>query len=90
MSIAKKIAYKPVGMAGGLLAGTTSGFLVRRSWAAISEEKETPDPLCLDRGFAEVVLFAALQGAVFAATGAAISRLGALGFQRTTGVWPGD
>ncbi|MEX5709534.1 DUF4235 domain-containing protein [Parafrankia sp. FMc6] len=90
MSRGKKIVYKPVGMVGGLLAGATSGFLVRKSWAAISGEEETPDALRLDHGFAEVVLAAALQGAVFAATSAAINRLGALGFRRATGVWPGD
>lgn len=53
-------------MVGGLLTGAASGFLVRKSWAAISGK------------------------AVFAATNAAINRLGALGFRRTTGVWPGD
>ncbi|WP_066070370.1 DUF4235 domain-containing protein [Frankia sp. EI5c] len=86
----KKLAYKPVGMAGGMLAGAASGFLVRKSWAAIAGEEETPDPLRLDHGFGEIILAAALQGAVFAATSAAINRLGALGFRRATGVWPGD
>jgi hypothetical protein len=33
---------------------------------------------------------AALQGAVFALVKAAIQRGGARGFERLTGVWPGD
>jgi hypothetical protein len=38
----------------------------------------------------EVVLAAALQGAIFAATKAAIDRAGARGFTKLTGSWPGD
>jgi len=90
VSLGKKIAYKPVGAVSGLLAGAVSGFLVRKTWAAISGDEETPGALRRDHGFAEVVLAAAIQGAVFAAASTAINRLGALGFQRATGVWPGE
>jgi hypothetical protein len=38
----------------------------------------------------EVVLAAAIQGAIFAATKAAIDRAGARVFTRVTGSWPGD
>ena len=38
----------------------------------------------------EVVLAAAIQGAIFAATKAAIDRAGARGFTKLTGTWPGD
>ena len=38
----------------------------------------------------EVVLAAAIQGAIFAATKAAIDRAGARGFTKVTGAWPGD
>ncbi|WP_007512161.1 MULTISPECIES: DUF4235 domain-containing protein [Pseudofrankia] len=90
MSVGKKIAYKPVGMASGLLAGAVSGAIVRRVWSKAAGEDETPGALRLDHTFVEVVLAAALQGAVFAATSAAVNRLGAHGFRRATGVWPGD
>jgi hypothetical protein len=36
------------------------------------------------------VLAAAIQGALFAATKATIDRLGARGFTKLTGSWPGD
>jgi Protein of unknown function (DUF4235) len=36
------------------------------------------------------VLAAAIQGAIFAATKAAIDRAGARGFKQLTGAWPGD
>ncbi|ONH32423.1 DUF4235 domain-containing protein [Pseudofrankia asymbiotica] len=90
MSTGKKLAYKPVGMVSGVLAGAVSGAIVRKVWSAAAGEDETPDALRLDHSFAEVVLAAALQGAIFAATSTAVNRLGALGFRRATGVWPGD
>jgi uncharacterized protein DUF4235 len=37
-----------------------------------------------------VIISAALQGAIFAATKAAIDRAGAQGFTKLTGSWPGD
>jgi hypothetical protein len=38
----------------------------------------------------EVVIAAAIQGAIFAATKAAIDRAGARVWTRATGNWPGD
>jgi hypothetical protein len=37
-----------------------------------------------------VLIAAALQGAIFAVTKAAIDRAGAQGFSKLTGSWPGD
>jgi len=90
MSKGAKLAYKPVGILGGVLAGVISGAIVDRIWSKVSDEPERPKALSSDYGFREVVLAAALQGAVFAATKTAIDRAGAVGFQRATGAWPGD
>ena len=38
----------------------------------------------------EVVLAEAIQGALFAATTAAVDRAGARAFYKATGAWPGD
>lgn len=85
-----KIAYKPVGLIGGLLAGSVSSIVVTRVWSAAAGEDETPSALRADYSFGKVVLAAALQGAVFAATKTAFERAGAVGFKRVTGSWPGD
>ncbi|WP_018637992.1 DUF4235 domain-containing protein [Parafrankia elaeagni] len=90
MSKSAKIAYKPIGLLGGLLAGTVSGMVVTRVWAAAAGENETPSALRADYNFGKVVAAAALQGAVFAATKTAFERAGAVGFHRLTGAWPGD
>jgi hypothetical protein len=63
VSLGTKIAYKPVGMIGGVLAGAMSGLVIRKTWRAIAGEETTPDPLRPDHSFGQVVLAAALQGA---------------------------
>jgi hypothetical protein len=56
----------------------------------VADEDDAPDALQSEYGMREVVLAAAIQGAIFAATKAAVDRLGARGFTKLTGVWPGD
>ena len=43
-----------------------------------------------DRGWREILLAAALQGAIFAVVRAAVDRSAAEGTRKLTGVWPGD
>ena len=85
-----KIAYRPIGLIGGIVAGTLSGIIFKQIWKQIADEDEAPDALQSEYSMREVVLAAALQGAIFAATKAAIDRAGARGFTRLTGAWPGD
>ena len=85
-----KIAYRPVGLIGGILAGIVSGIVFKQIWKRIADEEEAPDALQSEYSMREVVLAAALQGAIFAATKAAIERAGARGFTKLTGAWPGD
>ncbi|UOY03009.1 DUF4235 domain-containing protein [Blastococcus sp. PRF04-17] len=85
-----KLAYRPVGLVAGILAGTLSGILFKQVWKAVSNEDDAPSALQSEYSMKEVVLAAALQGAIFAATKAAIDRAGARGFKQLTGAWPGD
>jgi Protein of unknown function (DUF4235) len=85
-----KIAYRPIGLIGGILAGTLSGIVFKQVWKAIADADDAPDALQSEYRTWEVVLAAALQGAIFAATKAAIDRFGAQGFTKLTGAWPGD
>ena len=85
-----KLAYRPIGLVGGILAGVVSGTIVKQVWKRVSHEEDAPDALQSEYRMREVVLAAALQGAIFAATKAAIDRLGARGFTKLTGNWPGD
>ena len=85
-----KLVYRPVGLAGGILAGVISGTIFKQVWKRVAGEDDAPDALQSEYRMREVVLAAALQGAIFAATKAAIDRAGARGFTKLTGNWPGD
>ena len=90
MSKGTKLAYRPIGLIGGILAGTVSGIIFKQVWKLIAKEEDAPGALQSEYDMREVVLAAAIQGAIFAATKAAIDRAGAQGFTKLTGTWPGD
>ena len=90
MSKGAKIAYRPIGLLGGVLAGMVSGALFKQIWKLVANKDDAPQALESEYPMREVVLAAAIQGAIFAATKAAIDRAGARGFTRLTGTWPGD
>ena len=84
-----KLVYRPIGLVGGVVGGMVAGALFKRAWKLAAHEDDTPNATDRDRGWAEVVGAAAIEGAVFAAVKAVIDRAGATGFARVTGVWPG-
>jgi hypothetical protein len=85
-----KFAYRPIGLVGGVLAGMVSGMVFKQVWKAVSDEDDAPGALQSEYSTTEVLIAAALQGAIFAVTKAAIDRAGAQGFSKLTGSWPGD
>jgi hypothetical protein len=82
------LVYKPVGFALGWASGAVAGPAFRKTWKAIRHEDDAPDALDRDRGWGEVLLAAALQGALFAVARSAADRTGAKAIERSTGVWP--
>jgi hypothetical protein len=90
LSTGAKLAYRPIGLIGGILAGTLSGIVFKQIWKQVADEEDAPTALQSEYSMREVVLAAAIQGALFAATKAAIDRVGARGFKQLTGAWPGD
>jgi predicted metal-dependent enzyme (double-stranded beta helix superfamily) len=85
----KKLMFRPVGLVAGAVAGMIAGVVVKQIWRLASGENETPDALDEQRGWGEVLMAAALQGAVFAIVKAAVDRGSAQGVRRLTGEWPG-
>ena len=90
MSKGAKLAYRPIGLIGGIAAGIVSGAIFKQVWKLVANEDEAPDALQSEYRMRDVVLAAAIQCAIFAATKAAIDRAGAQGFTKLTGAWPGD
>jgi hypothetical protein len=85
-----KLAYRPVGLVASLAAGTVASAIFKQIWKRVAHEDEAPDALQSEYPIAQVLLAAAIQGAIFALVKALIDRGGARGFQKLTGAWPGD
>ncbi len=85
-----KVVYKPVSIAISVLGGVLAGAIFKRIWKIAAGEDEAPDATDAQRGWREVLLAAALQGAIFALVKAAVDRGAAVGTRKLTGVWPGD
>ncbi|MEV6015486.1 MULTISPECIES: DUF4235 domain-containing protein [unclassified Streptomyces] len=82
------LAYKPIGFVLSWAGGALAGVAFQKTWMAIRHEEDAPDALDRDRGWGEVLLAAALQGAIFAVVRSAVDRSGAKAIERSTGVWP--
>lgn len=82
------LVYQPLGFALGWLSGALAGMAFRTTWKAIRHEDDAPDALDKDRDWGEVLLAAAVQGAIFAVVRSAVDRAGATAIAHRTGVWP--
>ncbi|AYL34438.1 DUF4235 domain-containing protein [Streptomyces fungicidicus] len=82
------LAYKPLGFVLGWTSGTVAGMAFQKTWKVIRHEDDAPDALDRDRRWAEILLAAAIQGAIFAVVRSAVDRAGAKAIERSTGVWP--
>ncbi len=84
-----KTAYRPVGLAVGAVSGMIAGAAFKQAWKMIGHDADAPDATDEDRSWQEVLVAAALQGAIFAVVKAAVDRSGAATIRRLTGTWPG-
>ena len=80
-----KVLYRPLGIVVSILGGVVAGALFKQVWKLIAKKDDAPGALESEYSMREVVLAAAIQGAIFAATKAAIDRAGAHGFSKVTG-----
>jgi predicted metal-dependent enzyme (double-stranded beta helix superfamily) len=73
-----------------VLGGMLAGAMFKRVWKLAAREDDAPKATDARRGWREILLAAALQGAIFALVKAAVDRGAAEGMRKVTGVWPGD
>lgn len=78
-------AFKMMSLVSGVLGGALAGAIFNRIWHAATGADEVPQPTALDRSVREVLVVAALQGAVFGLVKAAFSRTTATAYRRLTG-----
>ncbi|MBT2407609.1 MULTISPECIES: DUF4235 domain-containing protein [unclassified Streptomyces] len=85
---ASKLAYKPVGLALGAGAGMVAGSLFKQVWKLVGHEGDAPNATDEERRWGEILIAAAVQGAIFALVKAAVERSGAVAVRRLSGTWP--
>ncbi|MER6391915.1 DUF4235 domain-containing protein [Streptomyces sp. NPDC059382] len=86
---AATLAYKPVGLALGAAGGMIAGAVFRQIWKLFEGDGDAPNATDEDRTWRQILIAAAIQGAIFAVVKAAVDRSGAVAARRLTGTWPG-
>ena len=84
-----KLLYKPAGMLASMAGGMLASAIFKRLWKLAAGEDEAPEATDAARGWPQILIAAALQGAIFAVVRAAVDRLAAEGTRSLTGTWPG-
>lgn len=82
--------YKPVSLAVSVLGGVAAGAIVKQIWRLAAHEEETPSATDPRRGWPEILIASALEGAVFSVVKAALDRGTATAAHELTGTWPGE
>ncbi len=85
-----KLLYKPVSMLASAVGGILAGAIFKKAWKLAAGEDEAPKATDAGKGWPEILLAAALQGAIFALVSATMARLAAEGTRTVTGTWPGE
>jgi hypothetical protein len=85
-----KLMYKALVLLVSMLASLLAGEIFKKVWKLAPGQDEVPDATDERSGWGEILLAAALQGAIFALIKAAFERATAEGVRQVTGDWPGD
>ena len=84
-----KLLFIPFSVVGGLISGFLAKKLFEQAWGIVDDE-EPPKPQHRQVSMGKVVAAAALEGAIFKGTRAAIDHKSRQAFAGATGTWPGE
>ena len=84
-----KLLFRPLRLLAGVLGGLVAGAVFKQVWKLARHEEEAPEATDAARGWGEILLAAAVQGAIFAVVKAVVDRSAAVSAQKLTGNWPG-
>lgn len=88
MNALGKATYKSLSVVSGIIGGALAGALFSWLWRVVTNSEEEPEPTALEHGTREVLIAAALHGAVFGLVKAAVGRATAKGYRHVTGEYP--
>ena len=74
-----KLIFKAISLGASILAGLLANTIFKRAWRLASHQDEAPEATDAGRSWTEVLIAAALQGAVFALVRATVDRAAATG-----------
>jgi hypothetical protein len=84
-----KVAFIPISILGGFLAGLIGQKLFEKLWSVIDDE-EPPDAQHREVAMAKLVGALLLEGAIFRLIRGLFDHTARRGFARMTGTWPGE
>ena len=84
-----KLAFIPLSIAGGLLAGLIGKKLFEQLWGLVDEE-EPPEPEHREISMVKLALALIIEGAIFRLIRGLFDHGARRGFARLTGSWPGE
>ena len=82
------LLYRLLSLLVSVLGGVLAGAVFKKVWAVVSGEEEAPDATSSEYSTQEVLVAAAIQGAIFAVVKAAVDRASAKGLKKITGMDP--
>jgi hypothetical protein len=83
-----KLFYRAIGTAVSVLGGLAATAIFHRIWRAAADEEEAPSATDPRRSWPEILIAAALDGAIFAVVRAVLERSIATAGRELTGTWP--
>ncbi len=89
MSAVNKVLYKPLSLAASVAGGMLAGAVFTRVWSRVGDGGDAPEAADLKHATREVLVAAAVHGAVFGLVRAAVDRASATGYRKVTGENPG-
>jgi hypothetical protein len=85
-----KLLYKPLAMVVSALGGIAASVAFQQIWKRVAGEDDVSSATDRHHSWREVIIAAAVQGAIFGAVKAAVERAGAVSYRKATGDWPTD
>jgi hypothetical protein len=84
-----KLVFLPVSIIGGILAGLLAKKAFEQAWGMV-DDQEPPEAKHRDIQLGKLAVALVLEGAIFRLVRGLFDHFARQGFQRFTGVWPGE